>query len=80
MLMNNNQVIPKNGFYTLKIVSRLTGIKKRTLKSWICSENNNPHKSLITYKETPNSMILTPVSECDRIIEAIKSGDIKVQS
>ena len=78
--MNNNQVIPKNGFYTLKIVSRLTGIKKRTLKSWICSENNNPHKSLITYKETPNSMILTPVSECDRIIEAIKSGDIKVQS
>ena len=78
--MDNNQVIPKNGFYTLKIVSRLTGIKKRTLKSWICSENNNPHKSLITYKETPNSMILTPVSECDRIIEAIKSGDIKVQS
>ena len=64
-------------FYTLRQLSKMLDINKRTLKLWHEAKLKHPHKYLVTYNEGASGQLLIPVSEYKRIRDLIKSGELK---
>ena len=64
-------------FYTLRQLSKMLDINKRTLKLWHEAKLKHPHKYLVTYNEGASGQLLVPTSEYKRLRNLIKSGQLK---
>ena len=64
-------------FYTLRQLSKMLDINKRTLKLWHEAKLKHPHKYLVTYNEGASNQLLVPTSEYKRLRNLIKSGQLK---